>query len=68
MRRAVLSRLWAAFGWAPAVEEYLAPRLPWVKFILPTAPSIAVTLNFGAVGPAWVCYPLRLLAFSSWNV
>lgn len=36
-----------------AVEDALGPRLPWVKFVLPTAETKAVTLNMGAPLPAW---------------
>eukprot|EP01013_Petalomonas_cantuscygni_P038808 TRINITY_DN70023_c0_g1_i1.p1 TRINITY_DN70023_c0_g1~~TRINITY_DN70023_c0_g1_i1.p1 ORF type:complete len:305 (-),score=13.65 TRINITY_DN70023_c0_g1_i1:462-1274(-) len=39
-------------GWAPVCRQ-LSPHLPHVKFILPTAPSIPVTLNGGMVMPAW---------------
>jgi hypothetical protein len=37
-----------------AVEDALGPRLPWVKFVLPTAETKAVTLNMGVPLPAWV--------------
>lgn len=39
-------------GWAP-VMKILARSLPFVKFILPHAPSRPVTLNYGMAMPAW---------------
>ena len=39
-------------GWLDAMEM-LAPALPFAKFILPTAPIMPVTLNFGMSMPAW---------------
>ncbi|KAI8323947.1 Phospholipase/carboxylesterase [Martensiomyces pterosporus] len=39
-------------GWEP-VAQILSRSLPYVKFILPNAPSAPVTLNFGMKMPAW---------------
>ena len=58
----------AALGWKDAVEDVFAPRLPHVKFILPTAPPVPITINMGAPLPAWVradhlsvvCRPVEL--------
>ena len=41
-----------AAGWADAIQM-IAPSLPHVRFILPTAPSIPVSLNMGMRMPAW---------------
>lgn len=41
-----------ANGWAP-VMRMLSHTLPTVKFILPTAASRPVTINYGGVMPAW---------------
>lgn len=39
-------------GWrAPA--QYWATNLPWVKFLLPSAPNVPVTINGGMVMPSW---------------
>lgn len=43
-----------AFGWSDAVKESFAPKLPHVKFIVPTATEMAVTINGGMEMPAWV--------------
>lgn len=43
----------ASGGLSDVVEGMWSPRLPWVKFILPTAPVIPVTLNGGMPMPAW---------------
>lgn len=40
------------YGWAPMMRE-LAPKLPFMKFILPHAPRRPVTLNGGMLMPAW---------------
>lgn len=46
-------------GWAPAVENWRRrQRLDEVKFILPHAPSIPITVNVGSL--------LRALRGSSW--
>uniref|UniRef100_A0A8C6S471 palmitoyl-protein hydrolase n=1 Tax=Neogobius melanostomus TaxID=47308 RepID=A0A8C6S471_9GOBI len=37
-------------GWASALSNF---QLPYVKIICPHAPSIPVTLNMGALMPAW---------------
>ncbi len=44
-----------AFGWTDVVEEFFGPHMPWAKFVLPTAPTVPVTLNGGMPMPAWVC-------------
>ena len=36
-----------------AVAEHLAKSLPYVKFILPTAPTQPVTMNMGMPMPSW---------------
>ncbi|KAI9318324.1 Phospholipase/Carboxylesterase-domain-containing protein [Zopfochytrium polystomum] len=41
----------SARGWAPFAA--IAPALPHVRFVLPTAPAIPVGINEGAVMPAW---------------
>ena len=41
-----------AQGWAP-VMRMLSRRLPTIKFILPTAASRPITINYNAVMPAW---------------
>lgn len=41
-----------AMGWADAAMM-LAPKLPDVRFVLPTAPTVPVTLNGGMPMPAW---------------
>jgi len=41
-----------AAGWADAIQM-IAPSLPHVRFILPTASSIPVSLNMGMSMPAW---------------
>jgi len=38
------------FGWAPVTESL---ALPYVKFLFPTAPTEAVTLNMGMEMPSW---------------
>ncbi|KAI9031972.1 Phospholipase/carboxylesterase/thioesterase [Hyaloraphidium curvatum] len=43
-------------GWAD-VADMLAAKLPWIKWVLPHAPSIAVTLNYGMSMPAWYDIP-----------
>lgn len=40
------------YGWAPMMRE-LAPKLPFMRFILPHAPKRPVTLNGGMLMPAW---------------
>lgn len=41
-------------GWAPAVENWRRrQRLDEVKFILPHAPAIPITCNFGMKMPGW---------------
>ena len=42
----------SANGWADAAED-LAHKMPWVKWILPTAGQIPVTLNMGHRMNAW---------------
>jgi predicted esterase len=47
-------------GWANAMK-YISSKLPFIKFILPHAPSRPVTINGGAVMPAWYdIYSLNL--------
>lgn len=41
-----------AEGWTDPAQ-YLASKLPHVKFILPTAPTQPVTLNMGMAMPSW---------------
>lgn len=40
----------SGFGWAPVAEQ---AKMPWVKFLFPTAPVQRVTLNMGMEMPAW---------------
>ena len=37
-------------GWSDVARQL---NLPWVKFLLPNAPSRPVTINMGASMPAW---------------
>jgi lysophospholipase I len=54
-------------GWASAVENWrMRQRLDEVKFILPHAPSIPITANWGAKMPGW--YDIVSLFFSRWLV
>lgn len=47
-------------GWATAMK-YISGKLPFMKFILPHAPNRSVTINGGAVMPAWYdIYALNL--------
>jgi predicted esterase len=47
-------------GWANAIK-YISSKLPFMKFILPHAPNKPVTINGGAVMPAWYdIYALNL--------
>ncbi|KAL7414352.1 putative acyl-protein thioesterase-1 [Mrakia frigida] len=39
-------------GWLP-VAKMLAPALPYVKWILPNAPELPITLAYGQSMPAW---------------
>ena len=41
-----------ADGWIETAE-HMASALPYVKFILPTAPPRKVTMNMGMAMPAW---------------
>ena len=43
----------SAHGWVDTAEDVLAPAFPTAKIVLPTAPSVPVTVNGGAVMPAW---------------
>jgi predicted esterase len=47
-------------GWVDAVTEFWAPSLPYVKFILPSAPERPITLNGGMHMPGW--YDIRSLS------
>lgn len=51
-----------AHGWIGTVKGFLAPAMPHVRFILPTAPTVPVTLNGGFPMPAW--YDIESLARS----
>ena len=42
----------SAEGWVDTAEE-LSKQFPYIKFILPTATEIPVTLNRGMLMPAW---------------
>lgn len=42
-----------AAGWFDTVKHELAPKLRETRWILPTAPSISVTMNMGMKMPAW---------------
>lgn len=42
-----------AYGWADTVIEALAPKLPWVKFILPTAPVRPITVYGSEKAHGW---------------
>eukprot|EP00397_Hematodinium_sp_SG-2012_P037467 GEMP01040611.1.p1 GENE.GEMP01040611.1~~GEMP01040611.1.p1 ORF type:complete len:421 (+),score=82.41 GEMP01040611.1:34-1263(+) len=48
----------SARGWTSGIEQF-ARHLPHVKFILPTAPTIPVTLNGGMPCTAWFDIALR---------
>jgi predicted esterase len=49
------------YGWLQIIE-ILHKKTPHIKYILPTAPSRAVTINGGESMPAWyVCNCLALL-------
>jgi predicted esterase len=41
-----------AKGWADAMH-WMAKSMPWVKFVLPTAGHMPITMNMGASMPAW---------------
>ncbi|KAJ3125614.1 hypothetical protein HK100_010713, partial [Physocladia obscura] len=41
----------SGYGWQPVAEQ-LAPLFPHVKFILPNAPTIPITVNGGYRMPA----------------
>lgn len=41
-----------ANGWIETAE-HMASQLPYIKFVLPTAPSRKVTMNMGMAMPAW---------------
>lgn len=43
----------SALGWLPAMEEIQRRWCPTIRFVLPTAPIMPVTLNFGAQMTAW---------------
>jgi len=40
-------------GWAQAVIQFMCPQMPHTRFVLPTAPTVPVTLNQGYPCPAW---------------
>ena len=40
-------------GWAQAVIQFMCPVMPHARFVLPTAPTVPVTLNQGYPCPAW---------------
>uniref|UniRef100_A0A7S1C823 Phospholipase/carboxylesterase/thioesterase domain-containing protein n=1 Tax=Bicosoecida sp. CB-2014 TaxID=1486930 RepID=A0A7S1C823_9STRA len=46
-----------AYGWTDAVVGFYARALPRCRFVLPTAPTVPVTLNMGMHMPSW--YDLR---------
>jgi predicted esterase len=41
-----------AKGWADAMH-WMAKAMPWVKFVLPTATNLPITMNGGMAMPAW---------------
>lgn len=43
----------SAQGWIDTVSDGIAPRLPYARFVLPTAPNQPVTVNMGHVMPSW---------------
>jgi len=53
------------YGWMQPVSDIFAkdPDLSHVKWILPHAPQVSVTANFGATMPAW--FDIRSFDFSS---
>lgn len=40
-------------GWYSTLRHALAPSFPFLKLVLPTAPTQKVSLNFGMAMPAW---------------
>jgi len=42
----------SAEGFADVAEQF-ASQMPWLKFILPTAPTQKVTMNMGMAMPSW---------------
>lgn len=48
-------------GWRSSLEEF-GKKLPHVKIIAPTAPTIPVTVNNGARMPAWFDLTIRSMA------
>jgi predicted esterase len=42
-----------ADGWAPMLHHEIAPLMPHIKFICPTAPVRPVTLNGGMAMTSW---------------
>lgn len=42
----------SADGWIDTIRQY-AQMMPWIKFIVPTAPTRPITLNGGMPMPAW---------------
>jgi predicted esterase len=43
----------SAEGWIDTAANAIAPRLPSVRFVLPTAPTQPVTVNGGYAMPSW---------------
>jgi hypothetical protein len=41
-------------AYLPPIPLRKRDRLPWVKFVLPTAPKVAVTMNGGVEMNSWV--------------
>lgn len=47
-------------GWLDVAVSMLAPAVPHARFVLPTAPTRPITLNFGMPMPGW--YDIESLA------
>jgi len=43
----------SANGWIDTIHQYVAPKLPTVRFVLPTAPLQPVTVNGGMPSNSW---------------
>jgi len=43
----------SANGWVDTIHQYVSPKLPHVRFVLPTAPEQPVTVNGGMPSNSW---------------
>ena len=43
----------SANGWVDTIHQYISPKLPHVRFVLPTAPEQPVTVNGGMPSNSW---------------